>query len=180
MSFHAIPIGAKAPKILNVVIEIPRGGHNKYEYDEELDVIRLDRVLHSALFYPVDYGFVPETRADDGDHLDVLVVTDSPAFPGCLLEVRPIGVLHMSDESGIDHKILAVPLKNPHYQDIKSIRDFSTHKLNEIVNFFETYKLLEHKDVKVKGWGNTAEAYKVIKHARDVFTKEHAAKQKNH
>jgi len=162
MSFHSIPIGDNYPKILNAVIEIPKGGHNKYEYDEKLDVIRMNRVLHSPLFYPVDYGFVPETRAEDGDHLDVILLTDSPAFPGCLLEIKPIGVLNMTDENGLDYKILAIPLGNPHYHNVESIKDIDEQVLNEIIHFFEQYKKLEKKEVNVVGWEGKEKAYEII------------------
>ena len=169
MSFHAIPIGEKYPEIVWSVIEIPKGGHNKYEYDEKFDVIKLDRVLHSPLFYPADYGFIPETRADDGDHLDVLVITDSPVFTGCLLEIKPIGVLKMSDENGIDYKLLAVPLKNPHFKRIQTYDDLEEHILLEIVHFFEQYKTLEKKAVKIEGWGTKEEALQIIRDAHQVF-----------
>ena len=162
MNFHSIPIGDKYPNVLNAIIEIPKGGHNKYEYDEKLNLIKLDRVLHSPLFYPADYGFIPETRAEDGDHVDVLVVTDSPVFSGCLLEVRPIGVLKMSDEHGVDDKLLAVPLHNPHFKKVETLDDLDEHILKEIVHFFEQYKKLEEKEVKVTGWGTKEEALALI------------------
>ena len=116
-----ITLGDKSPKVVNAIVEIVKQTSNKYEYDENLDIIKLDRVLHSPMFYPVDYGFIPETRSKDGDHLDVMIMTDSPVFTGCLLEVRPVGVLIMSDEHGVDEKILAVPLKNPNYNHIEKL-----------------------------------------------------------
>jgi inorganic pyrophosphatase len=173
MSYHTIPLGKKAPETINTVIEIPKGGHNKYEYDEELDEIRLDRTLHSPLFYPVDYGFVPETRAEDGDHLDALVLTDDPVFTGCVMEIRPIGLLKMSDENGLDNKVLAVPAKNPHYHDIQDLKDVQPHFLAEIVHFFEQYKKLEKKFVKVEGWGSKKNALAVIKKANARYLREH-------
>src|SRR5437762_10062660 len=109
MSLADVRIGAGAPERVNVIVEIPRGSNFKYEYDEQLDIIRLDRVLHSPLFYPVDYGFIPDTRSEDGDHLDALVWVTASSFPGCVMEVRPIGLLRMVDENGMDYKILAVP-----------------------------------------------------------------------
>lgn len=169
MSFHHIPIGEKYPDIVNAVIEIPKGGHNKYEYDEKFDVIRMNRVLHSPLFYPVDYGFIPETRAEDGDHLDILVLTDSPTFPGCFLEVKPIGVLNMSDENGLDYKILAVPTGNPHFHQFKSISDVDEHVLNEITHFFEQYKKLEKKEVQVDGWDTRDNALEIIRKTHSIF-----------
>lgn len=169
---NSIPIGKKFPEVVNTIIEIQKDTRNKYEFDEELNIIKLDRVLHSPMFYPMDYGFIPETRADDGDHLDMMVMTNSPVFAGCMLEVRPIGVLFMSDESGQDEKILGVPLRNPNYNHIQTIDDISPHFLKEIVHFFETYKQLENKEVNVDRWGTKEEAYAMIKKYFDVYQKE--------
>ena len=172
--FHHVKIGKNAPKLVNVIIEIPKDSHNKYEYDEELDLIKLDRVLHSPMHYPVDYGFIPETRSEDGDHLDVLVITNSPVFPGCLLEVRPIGALIMSDEHGMDEKILAVPSRNPNYHEIKKLHDIPLHMLEELEHFFAEYKFLEKKQkgVKIEGWVGHIETYKLIKAAQKKFHAE--------
>jgi inorganic pyrophosphatase len=172
MSFHNVKIGSKMPKIVRAIIEIPKGGHNKYEYDEKLDLIRLDRVLHSPLFYPVDYGFIPETRAEDGDHLDVMVITDSPVFSGCVMDVRPIGVLKMSDEHGSDDKLLSVPFHSPRFKRVKSTQDLEPHILKEIVHFFEQYKTLEKKIVEVHGWGGCEESYNLIKKTNKIFLQE--------
>jgi inorganic pyrophosphatase len=169
--FKHITIGHKSPKIINVIIEIPKDSHNKYEYDEELDLIKLDRVLHSPMHYPVDYGFAPETRSEDGDHLDILILTNSPVFPGCLLEVRPIGALIMSDEHGKDEKILAVPAHNPTYHQVKSLKDIPLHVLNELEHFFAEYKFLEKKEngVKIEGWINRLETYRLIKKSQKKY-----------
>jgi inorganic pyrophosphatase len=172
MSFHAVPMGENAPQIVNVIVEIAKGGHNKYEYDEHLDVLKLDRVLHSPLYYPADYGFVPQTRADDGDHVDVLIVTDSPTFPGCLVEARVIGVLKMEDDKGGDDKILAVPATNPHFHEIKSLKDLPSYELDGIIHFFEEYKTLEKKEVRVHGWGDQKEAFAIMKKAQKTFADE--------
>lgn len=172
MSFHSIPLGEKMPEIVNTVIEIPRGVSNKYEYDEEYDVIRLDRVLHSPMFYPVDYGFIPETRAGDGDHLDVLVVNSSPVFPGCLMEIRIIGVLEMSDEAGEDNKIIAVPTKNPNHKKIQTVDDLDEHFLAEMKVFFQQYKTLENKEVNVGEYGTKEQAMQMIREAHEVYKNE--------
>lgn len=172
MSFAKLPIGDDAPQTINVAIEIPKGTSNKYEYDEKLDEIRLDRVLHSAVFYPVDYGFIPETRAEDGDHLDVLVLISNPTFPGCILEVRPVGVLDMSDEGGKDWKILAVATKDPINKNVKTIADVNDHLKKEIAQFFETYKNLEDKWAKVENWLDEKEAYKRISEAQERYKKQ--------
>ncbi|MBP9773333.1 MAG: inorganic diphosphatase [Candidatus Peribacteraceae bacterium] len=162
---HHLPIGSKFPEIFNCFVEIPRGTHNKYEFDHELGVMKLDRVLHSSMFYPVDYGYIPETLADDGDPLDVLIVTDSPVIPGCLVEVRALGVLKMSDDKGLDDKILAVATGNPHTKHLKTMDDVGQHTLDEIANFFETYKVLEKKETKIEGWFDLKEAHRLIKEA---------------
>ena len=169
-----IKIGDKSPKIVNVIVEIPAETHNKYEYDEELDIIKLDRVLHSPVHYPFDYGFIPETRCDDGDHLDIMVVTNSPTFPGCLLEARVLGALLMSDEHGGDEKILAVPVHNPYFKHMKSIKDISPHLLDEILHFWSSYKYLEKKDkpVKLRGWVNRVTSYKIIRDSFKTFQAE--------
>lgn len=173
----SITLGHQAPKIINAIVEIAKETHNKYEYDEELDIIKLDRVLHSPMHYPVDYGFIPETRSKDGDHLDIMIITNSPVFTGCLIEVRPVGVLIMTDESGDDEKILAVPLSNPNYNNIKSLKDVEPHLLKELVHFFTEYKRLENKEVSVKDWMGRAEAYKIIKESAKVYKKEEKEKE---
>jgi len=173
----AISLGTKSPQIVNAIVEIAKETHNKYEYDEKLDIIKLDRVLHSPMHYPVDYGFLPQTRSKDGDHLDVMIITNSPVFTGCLIEVRPVGVLIMSDESGDDEKILAVPLKNPNYDHIKTLKDVEPHFLKELVHFFTEYKRLEDKGVIVKGWLGRNEAYKIIKDSYKVFKEEEYQKK---
>jgi len=173
----AISLGNKFPKIVNAIVEIIKETHNKYEYDEKLDIIKLDRVLHSPMHYPVDYGFLPQTRSKDGDHLDVMIITNSPVFTGCLIEVRPIGALIMSDEKGDDEKILAVPLKNPNYDHIQNLKDVEPHFLRELVHFFTEYKRLENKNVTVGDWLNRAESYKIIKDSYKVYQKEEAQKK---
>jgi inorganic pyrophosphatase len=172
MSLHNIPIGEKQPEIINAVIEIPKGSNNKYEFDEELGVIKLDRVLHSPMFYPVDYGFIPETRSDDGDHLDVLVITDNPTFSGCLMEVRPIAVLKMSDQGELDDKILAVAKANPRFAHIQTEKDISEHILKEISHFFEAYKTLENKKVEIIGWESKEKAMESINKAYQTYQAE--------
>jgi inorganic pyrophosphatase len=137
---------------INVIIEIPRGSRNKYEYDHDSKRIHLDRVLYSSVHYPTDYGFVPHTLSKDGDPLDVLVVVEEPTFPGCQITVRPIGVLVMRDEAGVDEKILAVPIADPRLSEIRELDDIGKHWLREIENFFDTYKLLEGKETIVEDW----------------------------
>ena len=172
MSYHKIPLGDKAPEIINTVIEIPRGSHHKYEYDEKLDEIRLDRVLHSPVFYPTEYGFVPETRAEDGDHLDTLVFITDPLFTGCVVSIRVVGMLDMEDNAGRDYKIVGIVEKDPKLTHIQDITDVNEHYKKEIVHFFEEYKKLEGKWAKVHGWLPKEDTYRIIKEAQERFKKE--------
>ena len=153
--------GKKAPDEVNVVIEIPMGSSIKYEYDEEEDVVKVDRVLYTSMMYPFNYGFVPGTLGEDGDPIDVLVITSYPILPGTVIEARPVGILYMRDEEGEDAKIIAVPKDkiDPSYSNIRDIIDLPEAVKNKIVHFFEHYKELEPgKWVKVSGWGSTNEA----------------------
>ncbi|MEJ2780466.1 inorganic diphosphatase [Stygiolobus sp. CP850M] len=153
--------GKKAPDEVNVVIEIPMGSSIKYEYDEEEDVVKVDRVLYTSMMYPFNYGFVPGTLEEDGDPIDVLVITSYPILPGTVIEARPVGILYMRDEEGEDAKIIAVPKDkiDPSYSNIRDIIDLPEAVKNKIVHFFEHYKELEPgKWVKVSGWGSTNEA----------------------
>ncbi len=169
MSFSKLTIGNKFPESVNVVIEIPRGSRNKYEYNEDTELIHLDRVLHSTLFYPSDYGFIPQTRSDDGDHVDILVLITQPTFPGCVLKARPIGALDMEDEAGHDWKILAVAQDDPYYGHIESIDQVNSQLKREIQHFFATYKQLEAgKSCTVRDWHDK-------KTALDVISKAHVA-----
>lgn len=151
------------------MIEIPRGSRNKYEFDEELGRMRLDRVLYSSVHYPTDYGFIPDTLAEDGDHLDILVLMQEPTFPGCIVEARPIGGLDMSDEKGSDFKVLAVPVGDPRYHQVTDLESLGDHWLREIETFFDTYKLLEPKQTEVLGWHGAAFAWEMIETCRKRF-----------
>ena len=151
-NYLELPIGEKAPEVINAVIEIPSEGISKYEYDKKLHVFKLDRNLYSPVHYPGDYGFIPSTLAADGDPLDVLVLVDTPSFPGCIQEVRPIGVLEMLDQGVLDEKVLAVGRKNPRYTDVWNYSEIYPHMLKEITHFFSIYKDLGGKRVEIKGW----------------------------
>jgi len=147
-----------APQI-DVMIEIPRGSRNKYEYDHEAHVIRLDRRLFTATAYPADYGFIPGTLSEDGDPLDALVLLDDPTFPGCWITARPIGVFWMSDDKGPDAKILCVPAGDPRWAHVSDVGDLPDHLSSEIEHFFEVYKALEpDKHSNVRGWEGAAAA----------------------
>lgn len=157
-----VPIGDLSPQIVNMIVEIPQGSSNKYEYDHDLGVFKLDRTLYSPLFYPFDYGWVCDTLADDGDPLDILVITSQPTFPGCLIAARPLGVLMMRDDKGPDEKILSVAAADPRFEGIDRLSDLPGHILKEIVHFFDIYKELEEKETNVLGWQDVATAYSVI------------------
>jgi inorganic pyrophosphatase len=166
-NYLELPVGEKSPEVFNVVIEIPAEGINKYEYDKQLHVFRLDRNLYSPVHYPGDYGFVPSTLSDDGDPLDVLVLVDAPSFPGCVMQVRPIGLLKMLDQGVLDEKVLAVGNKNPRYTDVWNYSEIYPHVLKEITHFFSIYKDLEGKRVEIKGWHDASQARaSVVKAAR--------------
>ncbi len=153
---HDIAPGTK--EIMNVIVEIPHGSMNKYEIDKETGLIALDRVLHTAQQYPFDYGFVPQTLWDDGDALDVILLTTQPLIPGILVHARPVGVLPMIDGGDKDEKILAVPASDPRFADIKDLGDVNKHTLKEISHFFKTYKQLQNKEVTLEDFQGRAEA----------------------
>jgi inorganic pyrophosphatase len=151
----------------DAVIEIPKGSRNKYEVDHETGRVYLDRVLFTAFVYPVDYGFFENTLGNDGDPLDVLVLLEYPVYPGVGVKVRPVGVLRMSDEAGGDEKILAVPYKDPRWLHIQDLTDVAEQTRNELEHFFARYKDLEPgKFVNIDGWGDAAEAEKLILEAQ--------------
>lgn len=154
------------PDIVKVVVEIPKGSRNKYEYDPESGRIKLDRVLFSSVHYPADYGFAEETMAEDGDEVDVLVLIEEPTFPGCLIEAKPIGYLEMRDEKGGDNKVIAVPLNYPRWGQTKDLHELPPSLLEEIENFFLTYKKLEYREVRSEGWHNAHEAKGYLKKCR--------------
>lgn len=149
-------------KTFDVLIEIPKGSRNKYEYDFKLKKVRYDRMIFSSMMYPADYGFIPETLALDSDPLDVLVLVTEPTFPGCVMEVKPIGVFHMADEKGPDEKIICVPVSDPIWNRLNDLSDVNGHLIKEIEHFFKVYKDLEQKKVDVEGWGDVNEAQEII------------------
>jgi inorganic pyrophosphatase len=168
-NYLELPIGEKSPEVINAVIEIPYEGANKYEYDKELHVFRLDRNLYSPVHYPGDYGFIPSTLADDGDPIDCLVLVDAPSFPGCVMEVRPIGVLEMLDQGLGDEKVLCVGKGNPRYKDVWNFSEIYPHMLREITHFFSIYKDLEGKRVEVRGWRDASFARSKVLQAQQNF-----------
>lgn len=174
MNIDKIPVGNKAPQEVNVIIEVPMGAAPvKYEMEKESGALYVDRFLHTAMFYPCNYGFIPHTLSDDGDPADVLVVGQLPVIPGCVLTARPIGVLIMEDESGMDEKILAVPVAklHPYYNDVQEYNDLPKVLLDQISHFFERYKDLEpNKWVKIIGWKGKKEAQEIINKAIEAVS----------
>ncbi len=160
------------PSVVELVVEIPRGSRNKYEWDERAGVIRLDRVLSPSVFYNFDYAFVDGTRAGDGDHTDALLLVAEPVFPGCHVFARPIGGLEMSDEHGFDFKVLCVAIGDPLYEHVVGLDQIEPHRLREIENFFATYKLLENKEVDIVGWRDRPRAEEVLLADRERFSRE--------
>ena len=169
MKLYDIDPGPDCPEIVRAIIEIPKNSVNKYEYDGQLGMFRLDRALYSPMHYPGDYGFIPGTLADDDDPLDVLVLVDEPSFTGCLMEVRPVGILYMVDERENDQKVLAVPNRNPRFDSIHTIDQVFPHSLKEIEYFFSIYKDLQHVKTTMKGWGSPREVRKVITETRERY-----------
>lgn len=150
--WHDISIGKKVPNEINCIVEIPKGSHNKYEIDKETGLIALDRANYNGSPYPFDYAFVPQTLWEDGDALDVIIVTSFPLNVGVLVSVRPVAIMDMNDSGEDDAKIIAVPVNDKRFDDIQDLQDLNKHSLKEYAHFFETYKLLK---------GNTPDEYKV-------------------
>ena len=153
-------------RTVDVFVEIPKGSRAKYEYDAKSGRIRLDRVLYSSVVYPADYGFIDGTLSGDGDPLDALVVVEVPTFPGCVVPARPIGTLITTDKKGKDEKIIAVPIGDPRFAEIRELKDLAKHWLLEIETFFATYKTLEGDVPDVSGWRGAAAAWRAIEAAR--------------
>jgi len=173
--FHRLPPGPNPPEKIYCVVEIPRGGTNKYEYDKNLGVFKLDRTLYSSVFYPTKYGFIPQTWAQDNDPLDIMVVCTFSTFPGCLLETRPVGVLLMNDSGYLDEKIIAVAANDPRFKNVVSLNDLSSHFKKEVQNFWESYVTLQPgKEISIKGWGGRDKAKVIIEKAIKDYSQNFA------
>lgn len=157
---------------MNVIIEIPRGSNNKYEIDKKTGLIALDRVLHSAQTYPFDYGFVPQTYWHDGDALDVVVLATNPFMPGILVRVRPVAFMNMVDDGDPDSKVIAVPVDDPRWKDVKDLKDLNPHTVKEIEHFFCTYKQLQGKVCEISGFDGKEKAAAAFKESIDLYNKE--------
>jgi inorganic pyrophosphatase len=175
--WHDVSIGKNAPEEFNCIIEIPKGSHNKYEIDKETGLIALDRANYDSTAYPFDYAFIPQTLWEDGDALDVIVLTTYPLDVGVLVTVRPVGVMDINDSGESDFKVLAVPVSDKRFEDIKDLPDLNKHMLKEYTHFFETYKKLKGSDpskyvVTVAGIKGKAEAIEAIKRAQKLYTEK--------
>lgn len=174
---HSIPVGPHPPKEVYCVVEIPKGCSNKYEYKISEAAFFLDRVLYEAVFYPTEYGFIPQTwsksNGGDRDPIDIMVVSTHPTFSGCIVPVRPIGVFHMLDSGRIDDKIIGVPSQDPRFHHVRRMARLGPHFKKEIKNFWETYARLQpEKKIKFKGWGEREKAYNMIEEAMEEYKRK--------
>jgi len=169
---HDVKPGTKEQ--INVIIEIPKHSHNKYEIDKETGLIALDRVSHTTQNFPVDYGFVPQTLWDDGDALDVIVLTTSPLFPGVLVRVRPVAIMHMVDSGDADAKVIAVPCDDPRWKHVQDLKDINPHTIIEIKHFYSTYKNLQGKVVSIGDVEGKAAAEKAFERGIEMYKKAHS------
>lgn len=169
--FTHVPPGADIPFVVNAIIEIPQGRRSKFEVDKNTGLFRLDRYLYSSSHYPGDYGFIPQTLAEDGDALDILVMVSEPTFTGCLIETRVLGLFKMADRGQNDYKVFGVPHTDPLFADYESLADVSPHYLREIEHFFATYKQLEGAHVETMGWAGAKDATDEVRHSVDRYNK---------
>ena len=167
--------GPNPPEEIYAVVECLKGERNKYEYDKDIPGVMLDRVLHSNVHYPSDYGFIPQSYYDDGDPFDVLVLVKDQTFPGCVIEARPVAMMKMDDDGEQDDKVIAVPVEDPRYDHVQDVEDLTDQKKDEIEEFFETYKNLEEgKEVETLGWEDKQAAKDAIEHAMDLYEQNFA------
>lgn len=167
--WHEVDLGDNPPEILNAVIEIPKGSKAKYELDKKSGLLKLDRILFSSVHYPANYGFIPQTLCEDHDPLDILVLGQEPVTPLCIMRAKPIGVMKMIDQGEADDKIIAVHIDDPEYSHYKSMDELPPHRMKEVKRFFEEYKNLENKTVKVENFFPQKEAFKIIQDAIKMY-----------
>jgi len=171
--WHDLQPGEQAPGVVQAVIEIPRGGTVKYELEKTSGMLKVDRLLYSAVHYPANYGFVPRTLAQDGDPLDILVLCQEPVAPLTLIEARPIGLMAMVDAGELDEKIIAVTVADPEYNAYQRLDDLPQHRVQMLIRFFRDYKTLEEQEVDVKGFQPAAEAMRVIEESIRRYAEAH-------
>lgn len=164
-----VPTGEQMPHVVNTVVEIPQGGTLKYELDKATGMLRMDRVLHSAVHFPANYGFIPQTIAEDNDPLDILILCQYAIFPLTLIEARPIGTLNMVDAGKNDHKIIAVAVEDPEYGSYEVIDELPQHRLKTITRFFRDYKQLEPTEIDVRNLQSIEQTYAIITEAAERF-----------
>ena len=170
--WHDVSRGENIPKEINVIIEIPKGSKNKYEIDKETGLIALDRAMHTAQDYPFDYGFVPQTLWDDGDALDVVLLTTYPLYPGILVNARPVAIMHMIDGGEGDDKVIAVPVGDPRWSEVHDLVDINKHTVKEIEHFFATYKKIQNKTVEISGFEGKDAAIAGVLKSIELYKKE--------
>lgn len=175
--WHDVEIGEHTPGIVNAIIEIPKGSKAKYELDKKSGLIKKDRILFSSVHYPANYGFIPQIYCEDNDPLDILVLGQEAAVPLCIMRAKPIGVMKMLDQGEADDKIIAVHSDDPEFSDVNSLDDLPPHRIKEIRRFFEDYKMLENKIVKVEKFFDREEAFKVIEAARVLYVSSFVSKK---
>jgi inorganic pyrophosphatase len=174
--FSKVPAGVNIPRVVNAIVEIPKGRRSKFELCKKTGLIRLDRYLYSSSHYPGDYGFIPQTLAEDGDPLDVLVMVNEPTFSGCLIETRVIGLFRMRDRGQNDYKVLGVPNSDPLFAEFQNLRNVPSHYLREVEHFFATYKQLEGAHVEPMGWATAEEAVAEVRSSVERYHRETEAR----
>lgn len=170
--WHELSLGEKAPDEFHVIIEISKGSKNKYEIDKETGLIKLDRAMKSSQDYPFDYGFAPKTYWEDDDALDVVVLATNPVQSGILVNVRPVGIMHMVDNGEGDDKIIAVPVEDPRWDHVQDLEDVNKHTIKEMQHFFETYKKIEDKTVEISGFSGKEEAKKAVEKSVELYNQK--------
>ncbi len=168
--WDSLPAGRNPPEEINVVVECLKDARNKYEYDKDIPGMKLDRVLHSNVHYPGDYGFIPRSWYDDEDPFDALVLVEDRTFPGCIIEARPVALMEMLDDEEQDDKVIAVPAEDPRWDHVRDIDDLPQQQMDEIAEFFRTYKNLEPaKETSIQNWRDRDAAYESIEHALELY-----------
>ncbi|AAL80381.1 inorganic pyrophosphatase [Pyrococcus furiosus DSM 3638] len=175
--FHDLEPGPDVPEVVYAIIEIPKGSRNKYELDKKTGLLKLDRVLYSPFFYPVDYGIIPRTWYEDDDPFDIMVIMREPVYPLTIIEARPIGLFKMIDSGDKDYKVLAVPVEDPYFKDWKDIDDVPKAFLDEIAHFFKRYKELQGKEIIVEGWEGAEAAKREILRAIEMYKEKFGKKE---